>query len=144
VLGRRGTEFARPLQRAVRDLMWECAGVVRSAERLREGLGRRRRGGGGDGRASRCARHGRLRRRGPRVRPRRDGRHRAGDAARRAGREESRGCHQRADFPDTDEALRANLTVDAAGTVARRELPETDPALVALTGELAVAGRLLE
>ncbi len=59
-------------------------------------------------------------------------------------REESRGCHQRSDFPDTDEALRLNLTIDAAGAVGERELPATDPAVVALTGELEVAGRLLE
>src|SRR5688500_4921211 len=39
-LGRRGGEFARPLQRALRDLMSECCGVVRSNEGLREGLAR--------------------------------------------------------------------------------------------------------
>nr|MBA2740521.1 FAD-binding protein [Actinomycetota bacterium] len=38
LLARRGSEFPRPLQRALRDPMSECCGVVRSEEGLREGL----------------------------------------------------------------------------------------------------------
>ena len=38
LLAGRGDEFARPLQRAVRDLMTESCGVVRSEDGLREGL----------------------------------------------------------------------------------------------------------
>lgn len=37
-LVRQGDQLARPLQRAVRDLMWETCGVVRDEERLRQGL----------------------------------------------------------------------------------------------------------
>ena len=37
-LTRPGTELARPLQRRLRDLMWEKCGVVRSEGRLRDGL----------------------------------------------------------------------------------------------------------
>jgi succinate dehydrogenase / fumarate reductase flavoprotein subunit len=33
-----GTEVARPLQRELRNIMWENCGVVRSGERLKEGL----------------------------------------------------------------------------------------------------------
>jgi succinate dehydrogenase / fumarate reductase flavoprotein subunit len=33
-----GDELVRPLQRALRDMMWECCGVVRSEERLRQGM----------------------------------------------------------------------------------------------------------
>src|SRR5687768_10825119 len=40
LLAGRGTEFVRPLQRALRDLMSECAGVVRTEEGLRDGLAR--------------------------------------------------------------------------------------------------------
>src|ERR687896_1393892 len=40
LLARRGDEFARPLQRAVRDLMTECCGVVRTEDGLKEGLAR--------------------------------------------------------------------------------------------------------
>ena len=36
----RGHQFARPLQRAVRNAMWECCGVVRTEDSLREGLTR--------------------------------------------------------------------------------------------------------
>src|ERR687897_3746720 len=38
MLARRGDEFARPLQRALRDVMSEHCGVVRSEGSLREGL----------------------------------------------------------------------------------------------------------
>jgi succinate dehydrogenase / fumarate reductase flavoprotein subunit len=37
---REGSEMARPLQRAVRNVMWENCGVVRNAERLETGLAR--------------------------------------------------------------------------------------------------------
>ena len=33
-----GSEVARPLQRELRNIMWECCGVVRSGEKLQEGL----------------------------------------------------------------------------------------------------------
>jgi succinate dehydrogenase / fumarate reductase flavoprotein subunit len=35
---RSGREFARPLQRALRNTMWECCGVVRTEEGLAQGL----------------------------------------------------------------------------------------------------------
>lgn len=144
VLGRRGTEFARPLQRAVRDLMWDGAGVVRSAQGLQDSLARL-----ADVEAATA---------GLEVRPDMAGFDDLAhafdlaamiDTARATllgalAREESRGCHQRRDFPETDEALRVNLVVDGEGNVTRRELPEAAPELVAMTGELAVAGRLLE
>ena len=144
VLGRRGTEFARPLQRAVRDLMWESAGVVRDREGLEDGLRRL-----GDVRSAM---------QGLEVRPDMAGYDDVAHAFDLAAmvdtaqatlvgalaREESRGCHQRTDFPETDKALRVNFTVAADGAVGRLEIPETAPALVAMTRELEVAGRLLE
>ncbi|MBA2349772.1 MAG: succinate dehydrogenase, partial [Solirubrobacterales bacterium] len=144
VLARRGHEFSRPLQREVRDLMWDGGGVVRDGDGLRASLERL------DAVEAATA--------GLEVRPDMAGYDDLAhafdlaamiDTARATligglAREESRGCHQRTDFPETDEALRVNLTVDRDGAVAERALPETDPALVALTGELEVAGRLLE
>ena len=144
VLGRRGTEFARPLQRAVRDLMWESAGVVRDREGLEDGLRRL-----DDVRSAM---------QGLEVRPDMAGYDDVAHAFDLAAmvdtaqatlvgalaREESRGCHQRTDFPETDEALRVNFTVAADGAIDRLEIPKTAPALVAMTRELEVAGRLLE
>ena len=144
VLGRRGTEFARPLQRAVRDLMWESAGVVRDREGLEDGLRRL-----DDVRSAM---------QGLEVRPDMAGYDDVAHAFDLAAmvdtaqatlvgalaREESRGCHQRTDFPETDEALRVNFTVAADGAIGRLEIPKTAPALVAMTRELEVAGRLLE
>ena len=34
----KGEELARPMQRAVRNIMWQNCGVVRSGERLEQGL----------------------------------------------------------------------------------------------------------
>ena len=144
VLGRRGHEFARPLQRAVRDLMWETAGVVRDATGLQEGLDRLDEVADAMG--------------GLEVRPDMAGYDDVAhafdlaamvDTARATlvgalARTESRGCHQRSDFPATDEAQRVNIAVDAHGALERLAIPATAPELVAMTGELAVAGRLLE
>ena len=70
LLGQRGgREFPRPLQRAVRDLMSEHAGVVRSEAGLRQGLERLEEIGGRIGTMEVRARHRGLRRPRPRLRP---------------------------------------------------------------------------
>jgi succinate dehydrogenase / fumarate reductase flavoprotein subunit len=112
-LTRPGTELARPLQRRLRDLMWERCGVVRDETGLREGLleleALRETAADVD------------------VRPDAEGwtdlAHaldlRAGLAVAEATlrgaieRRETRGAHNRADFPELDPALRVNLYVDA-------------------------------
>jgi succinate dehydrogenase / fumarate reductase, flavoprotein subunit len=146
MLARRGDEFARPLQRALRDLMSEHCGVVRSEEGLREGL--RRLGeiaertnelevrpdiaGYGD-LAHAFDLHGSL-------------------LAARATlesaleRRETRGAQIRVDFPEQDPALRVNLVWTPDGEIARAPIAEPSAAVVALGGglELEVSGRLLE
>jgi succinate dehydrogenase / fumarate reductase flavoprotein subunit len=148
---RHGRQFARPLQRALRDAMWETCGVVRDEAGLRRGLERvaelRELAGEVD------------------VRPTSEGyadlAHaldlRASLAAAEATllgaqvRRESRGAHQRRDHPELSSELRVNLQtrVDADGqlTTAAHPVPPIPPELQALadvTQDVSVAGRLLE
>jgi succinate dehydrogenase / fumarate reductase flavoprotein subunit len=112
-LTRPGGELARPLQRRLRDTMWETCGVVRTESGLQEGLREvtALQGAAGD----------------VDVRPGAEGwtdlAHaldlRAGlfaaEATLRSAieRRETRGAHIRADFPQLDPALTVNLQVDA-------------------------------
>ena len=112
-LTRPGAELARPLQRRLRDVMWERCGVVRDENGLREGLRELER----------------LRETAADVdvRPGAEGwtdlAHaldlRAGLAVAEATlrgaieRRETRGAHNRTDFPDLDPALQVNFYVDA-------------------------------
>jgi succinate dehydrogenase / fumarate reductase, flavoprotein subunit len=146
LLARRGEEFARPLQRAVRDLMSECGGVVRSEDSLRDGLARL------DEVAARA--------RDLEVRPDIAGYDDLAHALDLQGsllaaratlecareRRETRGAHNRVDFPQLDPALRVNLVWAADGTIAREPIPQPSPAIAALAGgpDLDVRSRLLE
>jgi len=112
-LTRPGVELARPLQRRLRDLMWERCGVVRDEAGLRDGL----------------SELGAIREAAADVdvRPGAEGWTdlalaldlRAGLAVAEATlrgaveRRESRGAHNRTDFPDLDLALQVNFYVDA-------------------------------
>jgi succinate dehydrogenase / fumarate reductase flavoprotein subunit len=146
LLGRRGEEFVRPLQRALRDLMTECCGVVRSEESLRQGL----------------ARLDAISERARSIEVRTDI---AGYAdlthafdllgsllAARATlecaleRRETRGAHVRADFPDENPDLRANLVWAPDGKVSRQRIPDASARVLAVAGgpEPETAGRLLE
>jgi len=112
-LTRPGAELARPLQRRLRDVMWERCGVVRDENGLREGL--------------RELAALRATAADVDVRPGAEGwtdlAHaldlRAGLAVAEATlrgaieRRETRGAHNRADFPDLDPALQVNFYVDA-------------------------------
>ena len=146
LLARRGEEFARPMQRAVRDLMSECAGVIRSENGLRAGLARL------DAVAARA--------RDMEVRPDIAGYDDLAHALDLQGsllaaratlecareRRETRGAHNRVDFPDRDPGQQVNLVWAADGTIAREPIPQPSPAVAALAGgpDLDVPGRLLE
>jgi succinate dehydrogenase / fumarate reductase, flavoprotein subunit len=146
LLARRGEEFARPLQRAVRDLMSECGGVIRSENGLRAGLARL------DAVATRA--------RDMEVRPDIAGYDDLAHALDLQGsllaaratlecaleRRETRGAHNRVDFPDRDPGQQVNLVWAADGTIAREPIPQPSPAVAALAGgpDLDVPGRLLE
>ena len=120
-LTRPGSELARPLQRRLRDAMWESCGVVRSDAGLRAGLD--------EVLALRKAA------RDVDVRPGAEGwtdlAHaldlRAGLVAAEATlrsaieRRETRGAQIRSDFPDLDPALQVNVKLDA------RMEPSTEP-----------------
>jgi succinate dehydrogenase / fumarate reductase flavoprotein subunit len=146
MLAGRGDEFARPLQRAVRDLMSECCGVVRTEDGLREGLARL------DEVAAR-ADHMEVR---PDIAGYDDLAHafdlRGSLLAARATlecaleRRESRGAHIRVDFPAQDPGLRVNLVWRPDGAVTRESVADPSPEVAALAGgpELDTAGRLLE
>jgi succinate dehydrogenase / fumarate reductase flavoprotein subunit len=104
-----GPELARPLQRALRNVMWEQCGVVRDDAGMRDGLARLEEINAVVGDVD--------------VRPSAEGWSdlaqlidlRAGllvaEATMRGAlnRRESRGCHNRSDFPDLDEALQVNF-----------------------------------
>jgi succinate dehydrogenase / fumarate reductase, flavoprotein subunit len=148
---RPGRQFARPLQRALRDNMWECCGVVRDQAGLRRGL-------------ERVADLGELAREVD-VRPSSEGfadlAHaldlRASLVAAEAtllgalARRESRGAHQRRDFPQLGPDLRVNFRTrsDTDGRLATAPDPVPPPppelrAWADATQDLSVAGRLLE
>ena len=148
---RHGRQFARPLQRALRDTMWETCGVVRDQVGLQHGLDR-------VAELQELARH-------VDVRPSSEGyadlAHaldlRASLMAAEAtllgalARRESRGAHQRRDFPQLDPDLRVNFRTRLEGTsqltVTAQPVPPVPPELASWTQSdevLDVAGRLLE
>ena len=145
MLSRRGDEFARPLQRELRNLMTECCGVVRTETGLQEGLDRL---------VELDDRLGALEVR-PDLAGYADLAHafdvRGSLLAARAtlecalARRETRGAHNRADCPEPDPKLQVNLVWSSEG-VACAPIPRPSPAVAALAGELdlEVGGRLLE
>jgi succinate dehydrogenase / fumarate reductase, flavoprotein subunit len=150
-LVRPGSEFARPLQRALRDTMWETCGVVRDQAGLQHGL-------------DRVAELRELAR-DVDVRPSSEGYADLAHALDLRGslmaaeatllgalaRSESRGAHQRRDFPRLDPDLQVNFRtrLDDAGqlTITAQPVPPVPPELASWTQSdevLDVAGRLLE
>jgi succinate dehydrogenase / fumarate reductase flavoprotein subunit len=139
-----GPENVRALQRAVRDIMTERAGVVRDEAGLRAGIAEL------DEVEARMAKLG--------VHPDLAGFQdvalaldlKSSALAARATleaaleRRETRGCHNRSDYPDLDPQLQVNL-VWAPGTGVRREaIPPVPDEIVALMQEVSTVGKLVE
>ncbi|MGH8777217.1 MAG: L-aspartate oxidase [Jiangellaceae bacterium] len=120
-----GTENARALQRAVRDLMTEHAGVIRYEAGLTEGL---RKLDAVEARLSALAVY-------PNIAGFEDLTHamdlKGSLLAARATlvcareRRETRGAHNRSDFPATDPALKVNLVWSIDGMVTKERVPDT-------------------
>jgi succinate dehydrogenase / fumarate reductase, flavoprotein subunit len=150
-LTREGTEMARPLQRAIRDIMWEHCGVVRSEDKIRQGLDKLQE-------VKEAARH-------VDVRPSSEGFQDLALALDLKGslvtaeatllsaleRRESRGAHQRSDYPKLDPEQRVNILVKMDETGRQVVSNETIPPIpdelqewIRTHEELSAKGRLLE
>ncbi len=146
---RPGSEMARPLQRAIRDLMWEHCGVVRSEEPIRAGLTKL---------ASIAATVDQVD-----VRPSSEGYQDLGVALDLRGsiiaaeatlrsaleRRESRGAHQRTDHPGvlgSGQNTRVKSTPDGGMEIQSVPVPKAAEGLPDWEAgdELLVTGRLLE
>ncbi len=145
-----GDEIARPLQRALRDTMWECCGVVRSEERLHQGLEKVREVKDVAARVD--------------VRPSAEGYQDLAQALDLRSsllaaevtiqgaieRCESRGAHQRSDYPHLDPVLQVNIVVTQAedsllfSTRVVPEVPDYLQKWISETRTTCMTGGLLE
>jgi succinate dehydrogenase flavoprotein subunit len=147
LLEQKGEELVRPLQRAVRDTMWKHCAVVRSEAGLRDAL----------------AKLDQIEARGAALEVHPDI---AGfqDLARAFNlrsaivsaratvacaleRRETRGAHNRSDYPNTDPELQVNLTYSQSGEIVRASIADTPDLILEHargTPELEAVGRLLE
>jgi succinate dehydrogenase / fumarate reductase, flavoprotein subunit len=144
LLAAAGPENVRALQRAIRDIMTDHAGVVRDEAGIRCGLAKL------DDIEARMTQVG--------VHPDLAGFHdlahafdlRAAAVAARATleaaleRRETRGCHNRSDHPELDASLRVNLVWAGRGRMTREPIPPVPDEIAALMRDLPAAGRLLE
>ncbi|MEU0757633.1 L-aspartate oxidase [Streptomyces albogriseolus] len=139
-----GPENVRTLQRAVRNTMTEHAGVVRDEEGLRTGLAEL---GAVEKRMEDVGVH-------PDIAGFQDLAHafdlKAAVLAARATleaaleRRETRGCHNRGDYPDMDEELRVNLVWSPATGITRESIPPVPEEIASLMEEMPTDGRLQE
>ena len=139
-----GRENVRALQRAIRNTMTEHAGVVRDEEGLRAGL------------AELDMIEGRMEDIGihPDIAGFQDLAHafdlKASALAARATleaaleRRETRGCHNRSDFPDTDPTLQVNLVWSPRDGITHEAIPEIPAEIAELMREVDTAGKLVE
>jgi succinate dehydrogenase / fumarate reductase flavoprotein subunit len=139
-----GRENVRALQRAIRNTMTEHAGVVRSEEGLLAGLAELE---AIEARMADVGIH-------PDIAGFQDLAHafdlKASALAARATleaaleRRETRGCHNRSDFPDEDPTLQVNLVWSPTAGVTREEIPPVPEEIAALIREVSSAGKLVE
>jgi succinate dehydrogenase / fumarate reductase flavoprotein subunit len=138
-----GRENVRPLQRALRDLMTDHAGVVRNDAGLRQGLGKL------DEIETRSRDLGVH----PDLAGYQDLAHaldlRASMIAARATlecaleRRETRGCHNRSDYPALDPSLQVNLVWSGPGRIEREAIAEIPPDISALMRDVSSVGTLV-
>lgn len=144
LLAAQGSENVRALQRAIRDTMTEHAGVVRDEQGLRVGLAEL------DAIEARMADVGIH----PDIAGYQDLAHafdlRSSALAARATleaaleRRETRGCHNRSDFPQADPELQVNLVWSPSTGVVREEIPPVPAEIAALMRDVETAGKLVE
>jgi succinate dehydrogenase / fumarate reductase flavoprotein subunit len=139
-----GPENVRSLQRALRDIMTEHDGVVRDEGGLRKGL------------AELAAVEARISGMGvhPDIAGFQDLAHafdlKSSALAARATietaieRRETRGCHNRSDYPELDPALQVNLVWSGPGSVERESIPPIPAEIAALMREVSTVGKLVE
>ncbi|MBT2474264.1 succinate dehydrogenase, partial [Microbacterium sp. ISL-103] len=59
-------------------------------------------------------------------------------------RRETRGCHNRSDYPDTDPTLQVNLVWSPTGGVTHEPIPEIPAEVAELMREVDTEGKLVE
>jgi succinate dehydrogenase / fumarate reductase, flavoprotein subunit len=139
-----GPENIRSLQRAIRNTMTEHAGVVRNEKGLQTGLAAL------DAIESRMANVGIH----PDIAGYQDLAHaldlKSSTLAARATleaaleRRETRGCHNRSDYPELDPKLTVNLVWSPTTGIVREEIPPIPPEIAALIRDVTTAGKLVE
>ena len=139
-----GTENVRALQRAIRDMMTEYAGVVRTEAGLTAGLAQL------DEIEARMANIGIH----PDIAGFQDLAHaydlKSSALSARATleaaleRRETRGCHNRSDYPDMDPAMQVNLVWSPTEGVTREEIAPVPEDISALIREVSADGKLVE
>ncbi|SDS15949.1 succinate dehydrogenase / fumarate reductase flavoprotein subunit [Brevibacterium sandarakinum] len=146
LLASEGTENVRALQREVRNLMTEHAGVVRDEAGLLAGLEKL---ADIESRMNDVGIH-------PDIAGFSDLSHafdlKSSVLAARATlecaleRRETRGCHNRSDYPEQDENLQVNLVWSPATGVVKESIPAVDPEVAELmrTEEISQVGKLVE
>jgi succinate dehydrogenase / fumarate reductase flavoprotein subunit len=144
VLAADGTENVRALQRAVRDIMTERAGVVRDEGGLRAGISELEEV---ESRATNLGVH-------PDLAGFQDLAHafdlKSAMLSARATleaaleRRETRGCHNRSDYPDLDPELRVNLVWSPETGVTREPIPPVPDAIARLMQDVSTVGKLVE
>ncbi|MEV4604336.1 FAD-dependent oxidoreductase [Amycolatopsis sp. NPDC049253] len=139
-----GPENVRALQRSLRNTMTEHAGVVRDEEGLLAGL------------SELDALEERMKNVGvhPDLAGFQDLAHafdlKSSALACRATleaaveRRETRGCHNRSDYPELDESMRVNLVWSGPGRIEREALPPVPAEIAALMREVSSEGKLVE